>query len=111
MLYKSYNKVDFKRNYIDILKIFEFVYIFQVSIETDRTVLSLICQNVMKEHSQLKGMKINTAVYQFLKQTSELEDFGMEQYFVKNRLGETLRLGVGPVGILIHDLSLQLKHR
>lgn len=65
----------------------------------------------MKEHSLLKGMKTGTAIYQFLKQTSELEDFGMEQYFVKNRLGETLRIGVGPTGILIHDLSLQLQHR
>lgn len=82
-----------------------------MSIETDRTALTLICQNVMKEHALLKGMKTSTAVYQFLKQTSELEDFGMEQYFVKNRLGETLRIGVGPTGILIHDLGLQLQHR
>ena len=65
----------------------------------------------MKEHALLKGMKTSTAVYQFLKQTSELEDFGMEQYFVKNRLGETFRIGVGPVGILIHDLNLQLQHK
>lgn len=65
----------------------------------------------MREHGLVKGTKTSTAIYQFLKQSSELEDFGMEQYFVKNRNGETLRMGVGPIGILIHDLNLQLQHR
>lgn len=73
--------------------------------------MTRLCQDVLKEHALLKGTKNNIAVYQFLKQTSELEDFGMEQYFAKNRNGETLRIGVGPTGILIHDLSLQLQHR
>ncbi|KFM72315.1 E3 ubiquitin-protein ligase MYLIP-A, partial [Stegodyphus mimosarum] len=82
----------------------------QVCIETDKTAIAQLCQNVLKEHMLLKGTKSNVAVYQFLKEASELEDFGMEQYFVKNRNGETLRIGVGPTGILIHDLNLQLRH-
>ncbi|GIX66511.1 e3 ubiquitin-protein ligase MYLIP [Caerostris extrusa] len=82
----------------------------QVSIETDRTTMIHLCQKVLKEHLLLRGIKTNAVIYQFLKEASELEDFGMEQYFVKNRNGETLRIGVGPTGILIHDLNLQLKH-
>ncbi|CAL1290618.1 unnamed protein product [Larinioides sclopetarius] len=82
----------------------------QISIETDRTAVIHLCQKVMKEHLLLKGMTTSAVVYQFLKEASELEDFGMEQYFVKNRNGETLRIGVGPTGILIHDLNLVLKH-
>ncbi|XP_054711051.1 E3 ubiquitin-protein ligase MYLIP-like [Uloborus diversus] len=80
-----------------------------VSIETDRTAMNRVCQEIMKEHALLKGMKMNAAIYQFLKEVSELEDFGMEQYFVKDKNGETLRFSVGPSGILIHDLNLQLK--
>ncbi|GFT60561.1 e3 ubiquitin-protein ligase MYLIP [Nephila pilipes] len=82
----------------------------QVCIETDRTAMVHLCQKVLKEHLLLRGTKINAVIYQFLKEASELEDFGMEQYFVKNRNGETLRIGVGPTGILIHDLNLHLKH-
>ncbi|GIX76421.1 e3 ubiquitin-protein ligase MYLIP [Caerostris darwini] len=82
----------------------------QVSIETDRTTMIHLCQKVLKEHLLLRGIKTSAVIYQFLKEASELEDFGMEQYFVKNRNGETLRIGVGPTGILIHDLNLQLKH-
>lgn len=70
-----------------------------------------LSQRVLKEHSLLRGTKTPAAIYQFLKEASELEDFGMEQYFVKNRSGETLRIGVGPTGILIHDLNLHLKYR
>ncbi|XP_071038350.1 E3 ubiquitin-protein ligase MYLIP [Parasteatoda tepidariorum] len=82
----------------------------QVSIESDRTAITQICQDVLKEHILLRGIKTNAAIYEFLKEVSEIDDFGMEQYFVKNRNGETFRIGVGPTGILIHDLNLRLKH-
>lgn len=88
-----------------------FIFYLQISIETDRTVMAQLVQNVMKAHLLLRGIKTSAAIYQFLKEASELEDFGMEQYFVKNRRGETLRIGVGPTGVLIHDLNLQLKYR
>nr|XP_042909417.1 E3 ubiquitin-protein ligase MYLIP [Parasteatoda tepidariorum] len=81
-----------------------------VSIESDRTAITQICQDVLKEHILLRGIKTNAAIYEFLKEVSEIDDFGMEQYFVKNRNGETFRIGVGPTGILIHDLNLRLKH-
>lgn len=80
-----------------------------ISIETDRTAVTRICQSVMQEHLKLVGTKPTAAEYLFLKESSDLEDFGMEQYFVKTSNGETLRVGVGPSGVVIHDMNLVVR--
>ena len=56
---------------------------------------------VLAEHARLRGMSSSTAQYQFLQETSGLDNYGMEMYPAKDNDGENCSVGVGPQGVFL----------
>lgn len=68
-----------------------------------------LCEGVMQLHKQLKGIRSCTAKYLFVKEVSDLRDFGVEYFSVRrNSTDESFRLGVGPKGVSVTPLSVAI---
>lgn len=70
---------------------------------------------VMQVHKELKDVKPSAARYLFLKEVSNLEDFGVDYFIVKSNSSpeELFYLGIGPKGVTVtsHEDALKVKHR
>lgn len=77
--------------------------------------LPQLCSAVMQIHKELCNMKPAAARYLFLKEVSNLDDFGVEYFAVRSNSGpeELFRLGVGPKGVTValYEDPTKLKHR
>lgn len=68
-----------------------------------------LCEAVMQQHKQLKGIRSCTAKYLFVKEVSDLQDFGVEYFSVRrNSTDELFRLGVGPKGVSVSPVSVPI---
>ncbi|CAH1270221.1 E3 ubiquitin-protein ligase MYLIP-like [Branchiostoma lanceolatum] len=65
-----------------------------------------ILSAIAAEHDKIRGMKRATAEYNMVKECSELEGYGQENYAVKDSSGVNMHIGVGPEGILLMDDDL-----
>lgn len=72
-------------------------------------------KTVMLLHKELKDLKQSNARYLFLKQVSDLEDFGVEYFVVRSNSGpeELFYLGVGPKGVTVtaYEDNTKVNHR
>lgn len=76
--------------------------------------LPIICDSVARIHRTLKGMKQSHAKYLFLKEVSNLDDFGVEYFQVKSNITNDhssdhclYKLGIGPKGVTIEAANNQ----
>ncbi|KAK6178475.1 hypothetical protein SNE40_013261 [Patella caerulea] len=60
---------------------------------------------VFEEHTGLCGTSQPTAEYQLLREAAELENYGMETHFARNGNGDDIKIGVGPGGFFVHNLT------
>ena len=73
--------------------------------------LPAICDSVARIHRTLKGMKQPHAKYLFLKEVSNLDDFGVEYFQVKANINDHnfdhcyYKLGIGPRGVTIEAVA------
>jgi E3 ubiquitin-protein ligase MYLIP len=56
-------------------------------------------------------MKPSTAEYWLLKEASNLETFGQEQFTTRCPNGSTVIMGVGPHGVNLYDVDASLRQR
>ena len=62
-----------------------------------------LAQMVLQQHLKLEGTRPNHAKYLFLQEIANIEDFGVEYFYVKSNTSseEAFRIGVGPKGVTI----------
>lgn len=75
---------------------------------------SNITNSVMQNHHKLAGTKPSHAKYLFLQEVANLEDFGVEYFYVRlnNSAEDPYRIGVGPKGVTVtREESNELKYR
>lgn len=83
----------------------------QILTSTFDNEMPLLCDSVGRIHRTMRGMKQMHAKYLFLKEVSNLEDFGVEYFSVKansndHSLDHTcFKLGIGPRGVKIEAIN------
>lgn len=76
--------------------------------------LSQTCNLVMQFHRKLNGLKQSSARYLFLREVSNMDNFGVEYFGVRSNSSpeEIYWLGVGPKGVIVTSENLsEIKHR
>ena len=67
--------------------------------------------NVSVEHAKLRGLRSAAAKYFFIKELSQMENYGIEYHLAKNESGNSLHIGVGSETIKIFDADLNFLER
>lgn len=68
-------------------------------------------RSVVKSHAELHNLSSQNAQYRMLQEASSLEDYGMEKHEAKNEQRKLITVGVGPEGVFIYDLDMELEER
>lgn len=75
---------------------------------------SSLTNSVIQFHQKLEGTKPTHAKYLFLQEVANLDDIGVEYFYVKlnNSTEDPYRIGVGPKGVTItHEESNEIKFK
>lgn len=68
-------------------------------------------RSVVNSHAELHNLSSQNAQYRMLQEASTLEDFGMEKHEAKNEQRKLITVGVGPDGVFIYDINMDLVER